>query len=154
MQREMVVSTVSGRKVVSTRTRWEPVIGYSRAVRAGDWIAVTGTIGLRPDGTCPPTAEEQMRQAMEIVLLAVEALGGHRADVIRTRIYVTDITRWEEIGRVHAQMLGDVRPATTMIQVAALADPAAVLEVEADAVVASKKTTKKTPGTEPPSPGR
>ena len=97
MQREMYVGTISGRKVVSTRTRWEPVIGYSRAVRAGNWIAVTGTIGLKPDGTCPHEAAEQMRQAMEIVLSAIEALGGKRTDVIRTRIYVTDIGRWEEI---------------------------------------------------------
>ncbi len=135
MHRVMTVETVSGRQVVSTGTRWEPVIGYSRAVRAGDWIAVTGTIGLRPDGTCPPTAEEQMRHAMETIVAAVEALGGKRTDILRTRIFVTDIGMWQEIGRVHAQFLGDVRPATTMVQIGALADPAAVLEVEADAVV-------------------
>ena len=135
MQREMTVSTVSGRRVVSTKTRWEPVIGYSRAVRAGDWIAVTGTIGLKPDGTCPPGADEQMRQALEIIISAIEALGGRRTDIVRTRMFVTDIGRWAEIGRVHAEMLGDVRPAATMVQVAALADPSAFLEVEADAVV-------------------
>ncbi len=135
MDRVMKVSSVAGRQVVSTATRWEPVIGYSRAVRAGDWIAVTGTIGLRPDGTCPPTAEEQMRQALGIIIAAVEALGGKRTDIIRTRMFVTDIGVWQEIGRVHAELLGDVRPAATMVQIAALADPAAVLEVEADAVV-------------------
>ncbi len=137
MQREMRVKSIVGRKVVSTKTRWEPVIGYSRAVRAGDWIAVTGTIGLKPDGTCPPEAEEQMRQALEIIIAAVDKLGGKRTDILRTRIYVTDISRWQEIGRVHAEFFGDIRPATTMVQVAALADPAAVLEVEADALVAS-----------------
>jgi len=131
----MKVGSVMGRQVVSTETRWEPVVGYSRAVRAGDWIAVTGTIGLRPDGTCPHTAGEQMREAMGIIVAAVEALGGRRTDIIRTRIFVTDISLWEEIGRVHAEAMGDVRPATTMVQVAALADSAAVLEVEADAVV-------------------
>jgi len=135
MQRVMAVNTVSGRQVVSTATRWEPVIGYSRAVRSGDWIAVTGTIGLRPDGTCPATAEEQMREAMSIIVAAVEALGAKRTDIIRTRIYVTNIGLWQEIGRVHAEVLGDVRPATTMVQVGALADPAAVVEVEADAVI-------------------
>ncbi len=135
MSRVMIVNKVAGRQTVSTATRWEPVIGYSRAVRAGDWIVVTGTIGLKPDGTCPQTAQEQMRQAMEIILAAVEALGGQRTDIIRTRIFVTDIGLWQEIGRVHAEILGDVRPATTMIQIAALADPSAVLEVEADAVV-------------------
>ena len=137
MQRELSVKTIAGRKVVSTNTRWEPVIGYSRAVRAGDWIAVTGTIGLKPDGTCPPGASEQMRQALEIIISSVEKLGGKRTDILRTRIFVTDISRWEEIGRVHAEFFGDVRPATTMVQIAALADPAAVLEVEADALVAS-----------------
>ena len=135
MHRVMVVSDVGGRKVVSTGTRWEPVVGYSRAVRAGDWIAVTGTIGLRPDGSCPPGAGEQMRFALETVCAAVEALGGSRNDILRTRIYITDISRWEEVGRVHAEILGGVKPATTMVEVSALADPAALVEVEADALV-------------------
>jgi len=135
MERTMTVNSVAGRQVVSTATRWEPVIGYSRAVRAGNWILVTGTIGLRPDGTCPETAVEQMRMSLEIVIAAIEALGGRREDIVRTRIYVTDIGLWEEIGRVHAQFLGDVRPATTMVGVASLAHEAAVLEVEADALV-------------------
>jgi enamine deaminase RidA (YjgF/YER057c/UK114 family) len=137
MQRLMSVGRVAGRKVVSTGTRWEPVIGYSRAVRAGNWVLVTGTIGLRPDGTCPETAPEQMRMSMETVIAAVEALGGRREEIVRTRIYVTDIGLWEEIGRVHAEFLGDVRPATTMVGVASLAHEAAVLEVEADALIGS-----------------
>ena len=135
MQRLMTVSKVAGRQVVSTGTRWEPVIGYSRAVRAGNWILVTGTIGLRPDGTCPDTPAEQMRMSMETVIAAIEALGGRREDIVRTRIYVTDIGLWEEIGRVHAEFLGHVRPATSMIGIASLAHEAAVLEVEADALV-------------------
>jgi enamine deaminase RidA (YjgF/YER057c/UK114 family) len=135
MQRVMTVGEVGGRQVVSTSTRWEPVIGYSRAVRAGNWILVTGTIGLRPDGTCPDTAAEQMRMSMETVIAAVVALGGRREDIVRTRIYVTDIGLWEEIGRIHAEFLGDVRPATTMIGIASLAHEAAVLEVEADALI-------------------
>ena len=135
MNRVMTVGSLAGRKVVSTATKWEPIIGYSRAVRAGDWIAVTGTIGLRPDGSCPPTAKEQMREAMSIIIDSVEALGGYRTEIIRTRMFVTDIGLWEEIGRVHAQIMGDVRPATTMVQIAALADPAAVVEVEADALI-------------------
>ena len=138
MQRVMIVSSVVGRQVVSTGTRWEPVIGYSRAVRAGNWIMVTGTIGLRPDGTCPDTAAEQMRMSMETVIAAIEALGGRRDDIVRTRIYVTDISLWEEIGRVHAEFLGDVRPATTMVGVASLAHEAAVLEVEADALIGTR----------------
>jgi len=135
MQRVMTVSKVGGRQVASTDTRWEPVIGYSRAVRAGNWILVTGTIGLRPDGTCPDGAVEQMRMSMETVIAAVVALGGRREDIVRTRIFVTDIRLWEEIGRVHAEFLGDVRPATTMVGVASLAHEAAVLEVEADALI-------------------
>ncbi len=135
MNRVMTVGKAAGRQIVSTGARWEPVIGYSRAVRAGDWIAVTGTIGLNPDGTCPAAASDQMRQALEIVIASVEALGGRRTDILRTRMYVTDIRLWEEIGRVHAEVLGDIRPATTMVEVSALADPAAVVEVEADAVL-------------------
>jgi enamine deaminase RidA (YjgF/YER057c/UK114 family) len=137
MHRVMVKSTIAGRQVISTGTRWEPVVGYSRAVRDGNWIAVTGTIGLNPDGTCPPTAAGQMRQALEIVIASIEALGASRHDILRTRIYVTDIRLWEEIGKVHADLLGDVRPATTMVEVNALADPAAVLEIEADAIAKS-----------------
>jgi enamine deaminase RidA (YjgF/YER057c/UK114 family) len=135
MERKMTVSRVGGRQVVSTGTRWEPVIGYSRAVRAGNWILVTGTIGLRPDGSCPDSVVEQMRMSMETVIAAIVALGGRREDIVRTRIFVTDIGLWEEIGRVHAEFLGDVRPATTMIGIASLAHEAAVLEVEADAVI-------------------
>ncbi len=120
---------------MSTGARWEPVIGYSRAVRAGNWIAVTGTIGLNADGTCPPAAAEQTRQALAIIISSIEALGGKRNDIFRTRMYVTDIGLWEEIGRIHAEVLGDLRPATTMVEVAALADPAAVVEIEADALL-------------------
>jgi len=137
MQRVMTVSRVGGRQIVSTRTRWEPVIGYSRAVRAGNWILVTGTIGLRSDGSCPDSAAEQMRMSMETVIAAVVALGGRREDIVRTRIYVTDIGLWEEVGRIHAEFLADVRPATTMIGIASLAHEKAVLEVEADAVIAA-----------------
>jgi enamine deaminase RidA (YjgF/YER057c/UK114 family) len=135
MSRVLVVSKSAGKQFVATGSRWEPVVGYSRAVRAGNWIAVTGTIGLNPDGTCPATAAEQMRQALQIVFASIEALGGKTADILRTRIYLTDIGLWEEVGRIHAEMLGDVRPATTMVEVSALADPAAFVEVEADALI-------------------
>jgi enamine deaminase RidA (YjgF/YER057c/UK114 family) len=136
MNRIMTVSDVGGRKVVSTGTRWEPVVGYSRAVRAGNLIAVTGTIGLQPDGSCPPDAAEQTRLALGIICAAIDALGGKQTDVFRTRIYLTDIGRWEEVGRVHSEFFGKVRPATTMVEISALADPAACVEIEADALVA------------------
>lgn len=134
-ERKLTVEELGGRTVVSTGTPWEPVIGYSRAVRRGPAIAVTGTIGLEGDGTCPASAARQMRLALETIVAAVEALGGVREDVVRTRIFVTDISLWEEIGRVHGEFFGDLRPATTMVQVSRFVLPEAVVEVEADAFV-------------------
>lgn len=110
-------------------------MGYSRAVRAGNLIAVTGTVGIGPDGTYPPTLGEQTRRSLEIVLAAVEALGGRREQVLRTRIYTTCIDRWEEIAAVHGAVFGDIRPATTLVGVARLIDAEALIEIEADAVV-------------------
>ena len=132
---ELTVRTVAGRTVVSTARPWEPVVGYSRAVRSGDWIAVTGCVGAEADGTYPATAAEQMRNALALILASVEALGGRRADIIRTRMFVTDIAQWEEIGRVHGETFADVLPATTMVEVNRLIDAAALVEVEADAHV-------------------
>ena len=126
---------IAGRLVVSTGSKWEPVIGYRRAVRSGKWIAVTGTVGLNPDGTWPPTPGEQMLRALEKVIAAIELLGGRRTDVIRTRIYLADIATWEEVGKIHAQMFHDVLPATTLVEVGKLIDASAKVEVEADAVV-------------------
>jgi enamine deaminase RidA (YjgF/YER057c/UK114 family) len=131
----MRIETLHGRQCLSTGTRWEPAIGYSRAVRSGELIAVTGTIGINADGSISPSAEEQARQALRIVLSSIHALGGRTEDVVRTRIYVTDIRQWQIIGRVHAELLGHVRPATSMVEVSRLADEQAVVEIEADAVV-------------------
>ena len=125
----------NGRTYASSGSKWEPLVGYSRAVRTGNTIAVTGTVGIGPDGKFPAGAAAQTRRALEIVLAAIEALGGKHTDVVRTRIFVTDISRWEEIGKVHGEIFGDVRPATTMVQVAKLIDAAALVEIEADAVV-------------------
>lgn len=126
---------IAGRTIVSTGSKWEPLIGYSRAVRAGNWIAVTGTVGLNPDGGWPSTPGEQMSRALEKIIASIELLGGRRTDVIRTRIYLADITTWEEVGKVHARMFHDVLPATTLVQVCKLIDNSALVEVEADAVV-------------------
>lgn len=128
---------IAGRMVISTGSKWEPLIGYSRAVRSGNLIAVTGTVGLNPDGTWPITAGEQMSRALEKVISAIEMLGGQHTDVIRTRIYLSDISTWEEVGKVHAQVFHDVLPATTIVEVSKLIDSAAKVEVEADAVVLS-----------------
>lgn len=132
----VTVSERHGRKYASTGSKWEPVIGYSRAVRVGSMIVVTGTVGIGADGNYAPTMEAQARRALEIIGAALEALGGELRDVVRTRIYVTDISRWEEVGRVHGELFGDIRPATTMVEVARLVDEAALIEIEADAMVA------------------
>ena len=117
---------------ISTGTEWEPVVGYSRAVAAGDFAFVSGCTSV--DGTelvhegdaCAQTA-----QALRNVASALERLGLGLADVVRTRIYVTDISRWEEYGRAHGAAFGDTLPATSMIGVAALIDPRMLVEVEA-----------------------
>ena len=98
----VTVTERGGRRYASTGSAWEPKIGYSRAVRAGDWIAVTGTVGIEADGSYAPTVAAQTRRALEIVLAAVEALGGKASDVIRTRMYLTEIARWQEVGEAPA----------------------------------------------------
>jgi enamine deaminase RidA (YjgF/YER057c/UK114 family) len=125
----------NGRPCVSTGSPWENVVGYSRAVRAGDSISVTGTVGLEPDGRYSATLKGQARRAMEIIIAAIEALGGKAADVVRTRIYVTDIEHWREVAEVHHEFFESIRPATTMVQVARLIDAEALVEIEADALI-------------------
>lgn len=110
-------------------------MGYSRAVRSGDLIAVTGTVGVNADGSYAPTMGEQAARSLEIVRAAIEALGGRLDQVIRTRMYVTDVSRWEEVARVHGSVFGEIRPATTIVEVPRLIDAAALIEIEADAVV-------------------
>jgi enamine deaminase RidA (YjgF/YER057c/UK114 family) len=114
---------------------WENVVGYSRVVVRGDAAWVSGTTST-VDGLVvhPGDAAAQTRQALEIIGVALERAGFSVNDVVRTRIFVTDISRWDEIGRAHGEVFGDVRPATTMVQVAALIDPAMLVEIEADAV--------------------
>ncbi len=130
------VSTHGDRRHASTGSVWEPKVGYSRAVRVGGHIAVTGTVGLESNGSYGPTLEAQARRSLTIIRAAIEALGGSLADVVRTRIYVTDISQWEDVGRVHGEFFGTIRPATTMVEVARLIDAAALVEIEADAIVA------------------
>src|SRR5215831_14387603 len=117
---------------VSTRTTWEPVVGYSRAVAAGDFIFVSGCTSV-VDGVFvhEGDAGAQTTQAIANVAQALEQLGASLADVVRTRMFVTDISRWEEYGRAHGAAFGDVLPATSMIGVAALIDPRMLVEVEA-----------------------
>ena len=132
---KLTVTERHGRKCVSTGSPWEPLVGYSRAVRAGDFVFVTGTVGIEPDGRFGPTLKAQTRRALEIIVAAIEALDGKVTDVVRTRIYVTDIAQWREVGEVHSEFFESIRPATTMVQVARLIDPQALVEIEADAII-------------------
>jgi len=132
---EVQTSERNGRRYASSGSAWEPVVGYSRAVRSGQTITVSGTVGIGPDRKFAAGAAAQARRAIEIIQAAIEALGGQLADVVRTRIYVTDISQWEAVGKVHGEVFGAVRPATTMVQVAKLIDDAALVEIEADAIL-------------------
>lgn len=124
-----------GRKTASSGSKWEPLMGYSRAVRSGNFIAVTGTVGVNADGTYSPSLGDQTRRSLLIIRAAIEALGGKIEQVIRTRMYVTDVAKWEEVARVHGEIFGEIRPATTIVEVTKLIDGAAQIEIEADVVV-------------------
>jgi enamine deaminase RidA (YjgF/YER057c/UK114 family) len=128
---------MTDRQLYSTGTAWEPVVGYSRAVRAGRVILVSGTTATDDRGGIVGVndAAMQTRQAIRNIRSALQALGSDLADVVRTRIYVTDIGRWEEVGRVHGEAFGTIRPATSMVEVSRLIDPAMLVEIEAEAIV-------------------
>jgi enamine deaminase RidA (YjgF/YER057c/UK114 family) len=132
---KITVTESGGRRRASSGSAWEPKVGYSRAVRVGSTIAITGTVGVNADGTFPKTIAEQTRRALQIIQAAIEALGGKIEDVVRTRMFVTDISQWEAVGAVHGEVFGTIRPATTMVEVAKLIDAAAFVEIEADAIV-------------------
>lgn len=125
------------RRTVSTGTKWEPVVGYSRAVRVGPFVFVSGTTATDPEGNVVGVNDPhaQTVQALRNVESALVRIGAGLRDVVRTRIYVTNIDDWEAIGRAHGEVLGAVRPATSMVQVARLVDPRMLVEIEADAVV-------------------
>lgn len=125
------------RQNVGSGAQWESVAGYSRAVRVGNVVHVAGTVGIDEQGQVvgPGDAYAQARQALRIIERALAAVGASVADVVRTRMYVTDISRWEEVGRAHGEVFGDVRPAATMVQVAALIAPEYLVEIEAEAIV-------------------
>jgi len=124
-----------GRQTASSGSKWEPMMGYSRAVRSGNLIAVTGTVGVNADGKYSADLGEQTRRSLAIVRKAIEALGGKIEHVIRTRMYVTDVSKWEQVAKVHGEVFAQIRPATTIVEVTKLIDKDAQIEIEADAVV-------------------
>mgnify|MGYP000713571363 CR=1 FL=1 len=127
------------RTTVSSGTAWEPKVGYSRAVRVGPHVHVSGTTATDEDGAVVgETAYEQTATALSNVVSALERAGASVEDVVRTRLYVLDADAWEDVGRAHAEVFGDVRPAATMVEVSRLVDPAMLVEVEATAIVADE----------------
>ena len=127
---------MSPRSYHSTNTEYERRIGYSRALRAGDHLYVSGTLGMGADGRPPEGAYAQSVAALERIKGALEALGGSLADVVRTRMYVVDVERHQfEVGRAHSEYFADVRPVSTMVGIAGLAGPDFLVEIEVEAVV-------------------
>jgi enamine deaminase RidA (YjgF/YER057c/UK114 family) len=139
------------RRRISSSSPFEPLIGFSRAVRVGDRVVVSGTGPIVEVGRCPADAGAQARRCFEIIAAALSEAGALLVDVVRTRMYITSADFADAVGQVHAEIFGDVGPAATMVVVAALLDPAWKVEIEAEAVVPAKKD--RAPRAAPPAEG-
>jgi enamine deaminase RidA (YjgF/YER057c/UK114 family) len=133
----MALTTERQRRSYSSGTQWEPIVGYCRAVRVGDQVVVSGTTATLPDGSIAGIgdARAQTLRALANIREALEALGARLEDVVRTRLYVTDVSAWEAVGRAHGEVFGSIRPACTLVEVSALVHPDLLVEIEADAIV-------------------
>jgi len=126
------------RTCVRSGAPWEPIVGYSRAVRVGNTIAVTGCASVDEDGQLVGEGDAylQAQQCIKVIRTAVEGTGARLEDVVRTRMFVTNIEQWADIARAHEEAFGEIMPATTMVEVSRLIDPKMLVEIEADAIVA------------------
>ena len=125
------------RRYIRSGAPWEPLVGYSRAVRVGNFIAVSGSAPVSDDGEVVGVGDAyaQAQRCVEVIRCALQEAGAELRHVVRTRIFVTDISRWDEIARAHQEAFGDFPPATSMVEVTRLIDPAMLVEIEADAIV-------------------